>query len=334
MRARSLLLVALLVVVVVAVPAAAVDRPISGASLTLKRSASGRELAGFVSKDALALFPTIGGGDDPSTAGLVVELFAPSHPTATFAVNPGSGSPGWTAKAGPPGSYKFRDKLAGGATPVALVQIKEGKQLKIQVRAVGFTLVPPTGPIGIRITSGSQRNCALFTPATITKDGVNVWSARNAGAAGLADCSDASLGAYVPSGCESGSFSGDQCGGSCPPGAACGTRDLSTCLCIAAAQPCGDTWPVCNGDCPSGEQCSGIGGYPLPNCACLPVGSTPCGMSQCNGDCPAGQECNYYQLQFQSGCQCGPPGPCGSGGDDCPPGTHCAVGPPGAFCVP
>jgi hypothetical protein len=41
----------------------------------------------------------------------------------------------------------------------------------------------------------------------------------------------------------------------------CSTQDLSTCTCIDGAQPCGDTGPACNGQCPMGEECFATGGF-------------------------------------------------------------------------
>jgi hypothetical protein len=64
----------------------ALDRPISGKKLQLKRSPSGKEKLVFQSKDPIFLFPAIGSADDPATGtpgGIRVELFSqgePSHP--------------------------------------------------------------------------------------------------------------------------------------------------------------------------------------------------------------------------------------------------------------
>ncbi len=128
------------------------------------------------------------------------------------------------------------------------------------------------------------------------------------------------------------------CDGYCAAGSECGTLDLSTCMCISGAQPCGDTTPTCNGECPVGEECMPIGGWPLANCGCLLAGSDSCRHESCGGDCPAGSECNYIEIPeypLASGCGCGGFGACGSGGDDCPPGEHCAFFEAGGLvCVP
>lgn len=333
--------VALLVVAFGVLPMAsanALDQPVSGQSLSLKRSGSGREKLQFASKDPAVLFPPIGGADDPTTNGATIELFSPDFPTTvTFNVPAGAGVPGWTAKMATYSSYKYVDKLAGGVTPISLVQLKQGKMLKLAGKSTGFPLNGATGPIGIRITIGSLRTCALFTADTIKKDGIAIFRADKAPAP--ADCDDATLGAYDPGACETGSI-GAGCGGTCPPGGVCTTQDLSSCTCVFDTDPCGETAPVCNGECPVGEECRATGGFVLNECRCLPTGSTPCNHGNgpsgtCGGDCPAGEECNHIVYPSWDVCGCGPPGPCGSGGgDDCPPGTTCNVAPNLAFCIP
>ena len=312
------------------------DGPVAGTALSLKRSGSLAERLVFVSKDALLPFPAFGGPDDPRTTGLTIELISPVRPTATLTLAAGTGTPGWTVKDGASrDSYKFGDKLAGAASPIALVQMKEGKLLKIMARAAGFPLSAPTGPVAIRITMGSLRICARFRADTIRTDKDATYVAAKATTFGLYDCSSESLGAYDATECALGDLSTSYgCGGACPPGAVCATRDLSTCTCIDETEPCGSTAPACNGACPDGEACMGIGGYILPRCGCLPIGSTPCGTSQCGGDCPPDMECNYFVRQFQTGCECGGTGPCGVDGDDCPPGSVCHQGRPGSFCIP
>ena len=94
------------------------------------------------------------------------------------------------------------------------------------------------------------------------------------------------------------------------------------------------TSPVCNGDCPEGESCSPLPGYPFPDCMC--VGWAPlCETSPfptCDGrsgDClqcrPAGSwiastSCLYAPAS--SGCGMG---------SACGPGTYCLHGESGFF---
>jgi hypothetical protein len=328
MRPRTLAIVPLLLALAAAVSAA--DQPVSGKSLQLKRSNSSKEQLKFASKDPALLFPAIGGADDPTLAGLTIELFNPSHPTVVF--NLAATTTGWTVKPGTSPSYKYKNK--DGAALVKSIAIRAGKQLQLELRQVGFPLAGPMGPVGIRVSTGALRNCALFDGSTIKKDQIQQYKAVNALASTIPDCEDASLGAFDPGVCENGTFGGNMCGGTCPAGSLCSTQDLSTCVCIDSADPCGDTAPVCNGQCPVGEECLPIGGYPLPSCGCLPAGSTPCsGMAICSGDCPAGSECNFFVFPLFDSCQCGASGPCGSGGDDCPPGQTCHVSSGGSFCL-
>jgi hypothetical protein len=220
------------------------------------------------------------------------------------------------------------------------------RKLKVVARS---TVVPSAGPhagrVAIRITTGSLRQCALFDGAAVRTDRFGEFVAGTTevpSATFLPDCSDDTLVVEPPPPppCTDLTFPDSMCAGSCPAGSECGTTDLSTCVCIDGSQPCGDTSPTCNGQCPAGEECFATGGFPLPGCSCLPAGSTVCSQFQCGGVCPAGQECNSFVVTTPgaSGCLCGPPGPCGFGGDDCPPGFQC-VGMPGGpglsfFCAP
>jgi hypothetical protein len=313
--------------------ATAEDRPIAAARLVLKRSLEGRERLVFVSKDPHFLFPTVGGADDPSAGspgGALLELFSQNEGRAAFHVPAGVGDPGWVVNEHRH-AYRFLDRSApGGASAVRVVRLEEGRLLDLSGRAVGLPLAGPQGLVAVRITTGGLRNCALFDVTTVERDQARVFRASHADASALPDCSDDSL---SPIHCEG--SGAPTCGGRCPPGSTCGTRDLHTCVCIAASQACGTTGPVCNGECPAGEECMPIGGFPVLNCGCLPAGSVPCGLFTCNGGCPAGQECNLFVSSFPGldGCQCGPPGPCGGGGDDCPAGFVCATG-EFTMCVP
>ena len=54
----------------------AIDRPISGAKIVLKRSASGKKTLTFTSKAMNMPFPAFDGPDDPSDHGMVIEIFS------------------------------------------------------------------------------------------------------------------------------------------------------------------------------------------------------------------------------------------------------------------
>ncbi len=140
---------------------------------------------------------------------------------------------------------------------------------------------------------------------------------------------------------------------------------------IWAGSSCGGTFPTCDGTCPPGQDCIGVGiagdgttsGGLTTGCACLEIAIQPCGDSfpQCGGICPPNEVCEPI---FQ-----GPPGattsgivvdcgcfpdiifePCGIApecGGQCPFGTECfpalsgtelgtnsQIGPDLCFCQP
>ncbi len=319
--------------------AAALDQPIAGTKLVVKRASSGAEKLVFVSRDAALLFPAIGGADDPASGtpgGAVVDVVTQTEGTVSYVAPAGLGKPGWQVKQGSRGVYKFTDPPAGGSSAVRVLILREGTLLKVVTKVVGLPLSGPLGAVGIRITTGSLRNCAGFDGSTIRKDVAGTYVATNAPADALVDCSDASLTGLAP--CGDTPF--PECGGSCPAGSVCTSQDLATCTCVSSADPCGDTSPVCNGTCPAGEQCFTQGTPPFVTCTCAPVGSTPCGSSAypvCGGDCPAGETCNPFTHSspvIADSCECTAPLPCGSGGGECPTGFRCAVAPGFSVCAP
>jgi hypothetical protein len=90
--------------------------------------------------------------------------------------------------------------------------------------------------------------------------------------------------------------------------------------------PCGDTFPSCNGSCPSDQGCAFYGG----GCSCVTAsqcaGSLPNCFSSCDGPgdpCPPGY----------GACDCGPQPdpPCACVGPPC--GSYCSC-PPGGICIP
>jgi hypothetical protein len=327
----------LVALVLAATTAHAVDRPITGRKLVLRRTSSGQEKLAFVTTDPQFLFPTAGGPDDPAAGtpgGLTIELFSQQHAAARFDVPAGAG---WATRTIPPAFYKYANKVApAGPTPVGAIVLKSGRVFRVRVYATGLSVANALGSVAVRITIGSLRTCALFDAATVQRDAGGVFVARDASAT-LADCSNAALAGPT---CADGAFNGE-CGGTCPPGAECTTRDLATCECIDSAQPCGDTNPACNGECPAGLECGNTGGFLIPGCGCVPPGTTPCGASpSCGGSCPSGTQCYYNSISIPIGtfswCEClgAPPvDPCGG----CPPGFECAILPgpvPQPICYP
>jgi hypothetical protein len=304
---------------------AAVDQPIDGVRLRIVRSGMGEKLV-FVSRDAGALFPAIGSPDDPGTGspgGALIDLVSAAEGIATLTVPAGVGTPGWTSHAGSTDLDKFTNSDApGGISVVRRVVIHEGRVLKVVARATGLALTGPQGSVGIRITTGTLRNCALFTAPT--KDEADRFVARDASAAAITDCSDASLGAPTPT---TTSTSLPPCsgeGGLCVHGAGC----CAGLTCHVAGGPGG------LGNCTS-ATCSGEGGvcFSAGDCCALPC----CAGFFC-GPPPGIPGSPYYFCQPFSGVtRCCAPLPGASVCSDIPDETaaaNCPVGlaAPGLVC--
>jgi hypothetical protein len=354
-----MLVLALLVPAVVR----AVDLPISGSRLTIDVRKTIPKLI-FQSKDPAIQLPAIGSPEDPRTVGLEITLVSAVDPQATLVIPATGGEPGWKAGTGDALLYKYSNKLApGGATPVRAVLLKAGKGIKILARGVGLPMQVPAGLIGIRITIGSLRQCTRFASPYVKLDAPEWFDGRNAPAPAIPDCSDDAL---LDRHCGAGTY--PTCGGSCPFGETClPDGGISTCRCVPATcgsiydpvcvegecpadgvcalypytgcrcvfpvQPCGGTFPVCNGTCPAGDECVQLGEYnPLNGCGCLPVGSTPCGnpgLPTCGGDCPTGSVCGAMQpYDLYVTCGCIAPTACdGLTIGTCPPGQYCELDP-------
>lgn len=304
----------------------AVDQPLPGQTVTIKRAA--RETFKLVLRDPSILVPAPGSADDPSQHGLTVQLFGHSTPgeMAELAV---PGLLGWKVQASPL-RYSFSNSVApGGPSPVRALQIRGGKGLKIVARVAGLALTTPQYSVGVRVQMGSTRLCALFDAPAVRRDAPGVFMARNADVPGLAACTDEGLSGNGCSGSPT-------CGGLCPgPNEECAFDFGGGCVCISGAQPCGGTAPACNGECPDGQACANVGGVPYSACACLPTGTTGCGeTATCGGGCPGDLSCNSVYFTccggvIINGCGCTdgpPPPPCGG---PCPPGLFCAGAAPG-----
>jgi hypothetical protein len=320
---------------------AALDQPISGRVLKIKRTASGDTRMVFLSRDASFLFPPIGGADDPATGspgGITVDVFTQSEPPASWSAPPGVGNPGWTAVDGAVDRYLYR----GTGVPFRKVLLREGRVLQVRREGLGLDLDGPLGAVAIRVTTGTLRSCAVFGAGTVLRDDPGSFSARNAPAPPIADCSDASLtGALGPSCVAAGDW--PTCGGPCPEDGVCAPRLDGTCICAFPTQGCGATAPVCNGECGAGEECvaiedglPGAGGL----CTCTPVGVTPCGAAgapSCGGACDAGDACVSVTNTHGTFCTCATAGAdCGPLPGECPLDFQCTfLGPTtGYACVP
>lgn len=165
-----------------------IDHPVDGRKLGARRANSGKETLTFTAKTPALPFPTLGGPDDPRTAGATLEILSPAEGTATLALPAGA----WSSnKAGT--RLKFANKTAPNATSaVKVVTLVRGKALSLTAKALGLPFAVSEGHVAVRLTMGLQRTCARFG-GTITRDLPGKFAAKNAPAAGLADCADATL---------------------------------------------------------------------------------------------------------------------------------------------
>lgn len=172
--------------------ARAADRPIAGLKLQLRRAPSGRQTLSFLSRDAAFPFPAAGGPDDPTAAGMTVELFSATDPQRpAFHTLTGIGKPGWKAVTG---KYTYRNPHAvPGATSVKSVVLQQGRTMKIQGVDTGLALVGSQARVAIRVTTGGLRSCAVFGSGTIRRDAAGIFLAAGAAVPDVPDCSDASL---------------------------------------------------------------------------------------------------------------------------------------------
>ena len=340
MHRTRLLAIAVVFICLLAVVADATDQPISAVKITLLRSASGKEKLVFVAKDPAFLFPAIGSADDPGTGspgGALVELASNAEPSgASFLAPVGVGTPGWQSKDGSSDSHSYSNPdAAPGPSALRTVVLKQGKRIKVKARGVGLALSGPQGVVGIRITTGTLRNCALFDGPTIKRDEAGRFVARNAVATSLTDCSN-----VVPP----------------PPTTSSSSTTVMTTSSVTSTSvifdPCagGTGFPTCDGTCDVGESCEQTFDlFSTPSsttCLCYPAGVTPCAQSaypSCGGACSGGGVCQALRDVQQNisvcGCvnpnaQCftqGFPGSCTIG--TCPPGSACLVSTPTQQCA-
>ena len=231
----------------------ATDQPIAARQLRLRHSATKEDLL-FISKDPSFLFPAIGSADDPATGspgGAVIDLFSENYSTmpASIVVEPGLKSPGTPRGWKVTHSYRFKGKDVA----VKVMVLQQGALIKVKAQRSGLALAGPQGAVGIRITTGSVRNCAFFGPATIVHDGAGEFEAKNAPADAVSDCSDTSLHGSPACGGTT-----PICDGVCPDGEQCLLFPfVALCGCVPTGPPvCGGD--VCDGTCPTGMQCTMI----------------------------------------------------------------------------
>lgn len=179
-------------------PTRAVDQPIDAERLLLRVSASGNERLVLVARDRDV---ALDAPDDGVASSL--ELF--SHSTGEHVVLP-FGPPedgGWSERAGGRRGpvLRFRVPIAKAerrakrntAAGVVLLVHRLNRHLELMANRIGLSPdVAHTG-VGVRLTVGETRLCALFDVSTIRRARPGFVSAVGASTAGLPDCSDASL---------------------------------------------------------------------------------------------------------------------------------------------
>jgi hypothetical protein len=312
-------LVAFVLALAVATPALGADTGIAGQKLVLKVKGTKQKLV-FSSKDPLAPFPPIGSADDPSVVGATIDLITPG-PTGALAV---PGGAGWSAKDASIDSYTYK---SSGPSGVRSLGLRQGRTLKLSARSVPIPLTAPLGSVGIRITMGGTRTCALFDGATVVADVPGAFTARASLAP--ADCETATLG--HPAVCGDGVVEQNE---ECEPtsDAACPGQCAADCTCPAV---CGD------GQRDPGEECDGTDFPPFgtPPDACANLGDA---VPACQADCTCCATSLCRAGTFQATCcpgfACPPPGapndraycrPSCQTADDCDAGQVCFLG----FCA-
>lgn len=332
-------LVACLMLVACAAPAAAAaaDYPVTGTQILL-RERNGKGVLSLVLKDPAIPVPAPGSPDDPSVGGLTLTVFSQGEDQrATLAAAPGLGPDAWRVKQTPRiVTFAYRDRKASTTgDEIQTANLRTRAPLKIRARAAGLDLSRLHSRVAVRVEYGDVRVCAVF--ALVKQSKIGLFSAKGIDAHVPPDCDDRTL-ENPPCGEAIG------CGGWCPGDAECGADAFGVCSCVSPHQPCGDSAPVCNGECPDGLACGSITGGIETVCGCLPPDSTPCGelsVPACDpGACPAETSCMTENLPLPGGgsvsycaCRSEPqPSPCPGG---CPPGMTCVVVPQQPpFCYP
>lgn len=173
-----------------AAPAAAgdppvIDRPVEGKRLVLRRSPSGRGKLSFSGGTPGEIaFPSF------LAQGAVVELFSPAEPAGVRLELPAGG---WSMTR----QYvvRFANRRAPNAfSPLSNAVLERQRYVKLSGTVPGLALDAPQGRVGIRLTTGTTRWCALFTEASAIADVPGRFAGRRAPAGAVADCRADSLG--------------------------------------------------------------------------------------------------------------------------------------------
>ena len=155
--------------------APAADQLVAGTKIGLKVDSQGREKLTFQSKGTFAI-PVASSGDDPRQVGATLQLVNPNtNESFTFSLP----SNHWSANSAGT-SFRYRDSIPveSGAVRSAVIG---GRKLKVAGRKVGITLNEQSqGTIGVVLTIGTFRYCAVFGPGSVTVDTPGRFSARQA----------------------------------------------------------------------------------------------------------------------------------------------------------
>ncbi len=285
--------------------ATAADHPFDAKALSIDRTTNGVRLK-LASRDASFGFPVVGSDDDPTlpvSGGLLVEVFTLAEALTGQTAPSGLGNPGWTVANG---RYRYRNRQGSSVSAFRSVSLRQGRLVRIALHDSGLAATAPLVAVAVRVTSGAQRSCTVFQGDSIRRDTTGRLRARNGTAAGLADCSDASVLDALTTTCSS--TATPECIAECPSEGVCALDIGGGCSCVFPTEPCGDTAPVCNGECAVGEECVTVAtGFPFPGCACTPIGVTPCAASEpatCGGECSGGQVCTSIGGKYGPFCAC------------------------------
>jgi hypothetical protein len=337
----------------IAAPALGADTGISGQKLVLKVRGTKQKLV-FASKDPSTPFPPIGSADDPSVAGVTIDVITPGA-TGALAVPSGIGNPGWVVKDADVDSYTYRN-----GTSVRSLGLRQGRTLKLTTRSVPIPMTAPLGSVGIRFTMGGTRVCALFDGASVVADAAGSFTARASSAP--ADCSTATLGHPAVCGdgvveqneeCEATSDAAcpGQCAADCTCPAVCGDGQRESAeecdgtdfppfgTGPAACANLGDAVPACQSDCTCcATQLCAAGTFQATCCpgfACPPADG-PNARAYCRPSCQTADDCDAGQACFLGFCAtpyCTENSQCSGGALTCYEGFCCYFGPGRPYCA-
>ena len=174
------------------------DRRVASATIRIVSRPGGAKIT-FESSDPALAVPAVGGADDPSLNGATVEIFRAAATSTTSTVPAGTGRPGWKVGATPGMPFLYVNPAApAGPSAVRRLALRARPQLRLTAfPAVDPIAVAPPSELGIRITMGGIRVCALFGGSAIRRSGPGLFVARGT-MLPVGDCDATHLGAGAP----------------------------------------------------------------------------------------------------------------------------------------